>query len=110
MTVIEGTLSKGTIFATMYSVFRRVFQIIIQKGGVKVVAGKNIHVVKNGNIWQAKQENAQRSSGNFDTQQAAFERAREIARNKGQEVAIDGVDGKIRAKHSYGDDPYPPKG
>lgn len=74
------------------------------------MAGKNIHVVKNGDIWQAKQENAHRSSGNFGTQQAAFERAREIARNRGQEVAIHGVDGKIRAKHSYGNDPYPPQG
>lgn len=98
------------IFAVMHSVFRKAFRILIQKGGVETVAGKNIHVVKNGDIWQAKQENAQRSSGNFDTQQAAFERAREIARNRGQEVAIHGVDGKIRAKHSYGNDPYPPKG
>lgn len=102
-------IQLGTTFV-LVSVFRKVFRTLIQKGGVKVVAGKNIHVVKNGNIWQAKQENAQRSSGNFGTQQAAFERAREIAKNRGQEVAIHGVDGKIRAKHSYGDDPYPPKG
>lgn len=74
------------------------------------MAGKNIHVVKNGNVWQAKQENAQRSSGNFTTQRAAFERAREIAKNNGLEVAIHGLDGKIRDKHSYGNDPYPPKG
>lgn len=51
------------------------------------MAGKNIHVVHNGKCWQAKQETAQRSSGNFPTQKAAFERAREIARNNGQEVA-----------------------
>lgn len=72
--------------------------------------GKNIHVVRNGKCWQAKQETAQRSSGNFPTQKAAFERAREIARNNGQEVAIHGINGKIRAKHSYGNDPYPPEG
>lgn len=74
------------------------------------MAGKNIHVVRNGGVWQAKQENAQRSSGNFATQQQAFDRAREIARNNGQEVAIHGLNGQIRAKHSYGNDPYPPKG
>lgn len=50
--------------------------------------GKNIHVVYNGDHWQVKQENAQRSSGNFETQKEAFERAREIAINNGQEVAI----------------------
>lgn len=71
---------------------------------------KNIHVVKNGNIWQAKQENAKRSSGNYSTQKEAFNRARDIARKNNQEVAVHGVDGKIRAKHSYGNDPYPPQG
>lgn len=74
------------------------------------MAGKNIHVVRNGDQWQVKQENAQRSSGNFRTQREAFERAREIAINNGQEVAIHGVNGRIRAKHSYGNDPCPPKG
>ena len=51
------------------------------------MAGKNIHVVRNGDQWKVKQENAQRSSGNFRTQQEAFERAREIAIKNGQEVA-----------------------
>ncbi len=76
------------------------------------MAGKNIHVVHNkkSDLWQVKQENAERSSGNFNTQKEAFERAREIAINKGQEVAIHGKDGHIREKHSYGKDPYPPKG
>ena len=72
--------------------------------------GKNIHVVHNGEQWQVKQENAQRSSGNFSTQQEAFERAREIATNNGQEVAIHGLNGRIRKKHSYGNDPFPPIG
>lgn len=72
--------------------------------------GKTVHVVHNGNQWQVKQENAQRSSGNFRTQQEAFERAREIAIKNGQEVAIHGLEGRIREKHSYGNDPYPPKG
>ncbi len=72
--------------------------------------GKNIHVVYNGEQWQVKQEDALRSSGNFDTQKEAFERARELAMKNGQEVAIHGLNGKIREKHSYGNDPYPPEG
>ena len=52
------------------------------------MAGKNIHVVHDGEQWQVKQENAQRSSGNFRTQQDAFERAREITIKNGQEVAM----------------------
>lgn len=74
------------------------------------MAGKNIHVVKNGNNWNVKQENAKRSSGIYGTQREAIDRAREIARNNNQEVAIHGVNGKIREKHSYGNDPYPPRG
>lgn len=72
--------------------------------------GKNIHVVHDGEQWKVKQENAMRSSGNFGTQREAIDRARQIAQNKGQEVAIHGLDGRIREKHSYGNDPYPPKG
>ena len=72
--------------------------------------GKNIHVVHDGEQWKVTQENAVRSSGNFGTQREAIDRARQIAQNNGQEVAIHGLDGRIRAKHSYGNDPCPPKG
>lgn len=72
--------------------------------------GENIHVVYDGLQWQVKQEDAGRSSGNFSTQQEAIERAREIAARNGQEVIIHGKNGRIRAKHSYGNDPYPPEG
>lgn len=98
----------------------RIGAILLYNGNLKYVAtknrkevnmaGKNIHVVRNDNQWKVKQENAQRSSGNFRTQQEAFERAREIAIKNGQEVAIHGLDGRIREKHSYGNDPYPPEG
>lgn len=73
--------------------------------------GKNIHVVKNpSGGWSAKQENSQRSSGNFGTQKEAIQRAIQIARNNSQEVAIHGENGKIRQKNSYGNDSYPPEG
>lgn len=75
-----------------------------------IMDGKNIHVVRSGDQWKVKQENCQCSFGNFDTQREAFGRAREIAMNNGQEVAIHGMDGRIRAKYSYGNDPYPPRG
>lgn len=72
---------------------------------------KNIHVVKNpSGGWSTKQEKAQRSSGNFDTQKEAIQKAIQIAKNNGQEVAIHGTNGQIRQKNSYGNDNYPPKG
>ncbi len=74
--------------------------------------GKNIHVVfdDNKNLWKVKQEDATRSSGNFNTQKEAFERARELAKKNQQEVVIHRQNGQIRDKHSYGNDPFPPKG
>lgn len=73
--------------------------------------GKNIHVTKrpDGN-WQAIGEGNTRASFITDTQEAARQRAREIAIKNRSEVIIHGVDGRIRARDSYGNDPYPPKG
>lgn len=71
---------------------------------------RQIHVVKHGSNWAAKQDNAKRASVVTKTQREAFEIAREIAKNNGEEVSIHSTTGQIRAKHSYGNDPYPPKG
>ena len=72
--------------------------------------GKNQHVVKTESGWGVRGENNTRNTQNFDTQQAAINRAREIAINQKSELLIHGRDGQIRDKHSYGNDPYPPKG
>lgn len=71
---------------------------------------KQIHVVRHGKNWAVKQDNAQRASAVAPTQREAFERAREIAKNQGEEVSIHNKTGQIRAKHSYGNDPCPPQG
>jgi len=44
-----------------------------------------------------------------DTQKEAIEVARDIARNQNSELVIHGVNGRIRDKDSYGNDPNPPK-
>ena len=72
--------------------------------------GKNQHVVKTEGGWGVRGENNTRNTQNFDTQQAAINRAREIAINQKSELLIHGRDGQIRDKHSYGNDPYPQKG
>ena len=51
------------------------------------MAQKNIHVIKNNDVWQVKREGSQRAS----------------------KVVIHGRDGKIRDKDSYGNDPIPPR-
>ena len=45
-----------------------------------------------------------------DTQQQAIDRARDIAINQQSEMFIQGRNGQIRERNSYGDDPFPPKG
>lgn len=73
--------------------------------------GKNIHVTKrpDGN-WQAKGEGNSRASCVTKTQEQARQKARDLAIKNRSEVLIHGVNGKIRAKDSYGNAPHPPKG
>jgi len=72
--------------------------------------GKNQHVVPHGDGWGVRGEGNQRVTGIYDTQQQAFERAREIAINQESEVFIHRPNGQIRERNTYGDDPFPPKG
>lgn len=71
---------------------------------------KNIHVVQRGTQWGALREGASRTSGNFDTQVQAISAGRQMARDGKGELLIHGEDGKIRARDSYGNDPFLPKG
>jgi uncharacterized protein YdaT len=74
------------------------------------IMGKNQHVVKTDCGWGIRGEKNSRITKNFDTQQEAIERARDIAINQESELLIHGKDGKIRERSSYGNDPFPPKG
>lgn len=71
--------------------------------------GKNQHVTKKVDLWQVKGAGNEKTTGLFSTQKEAISKAREIAINQESEVIIHGVDGKIRNKNSYGNDPCPPK-
>jgi len=73
--------------------------------------GKNQHVTphpKGG--WQVKGAGNSRATARTSTQKEAMDIARGIAINQGSERVVHGVNGRIRAKDSYGNDPYPPKG
>ena len=70
------------------------------------------HVVKREEGWAVQNEKAQRASSICETQQEAFERAKElVTASGGGEVSIHSGGGKIRAKHTYDKrDPFPPNG
>lgn len=73
---------------------------------------KTYHVTpKPGGGLNVKQEKAERASSSHATKADAVERAKELAKNQtlGQ-VVIHKQDGTIQTEHTYGKDPYPPKG
>lgn len=72
--------------------------------------GKNLFVSPHGNNWAVQQTNAQRANRVVPTQHEAIAIAKEMAKQHGQEVCIQGRDGKIRQKNSYGPDDFPPRG
>jgi len=72
--------------------------------------GKNQHVVPHEGKWAVRGEGNERVTEVFETQRGAIDRAREIARNQDSELLIHGEDGRIRARDSYGNDPFPPRG
>jgi hypothetical protein len=75
-------------------------------------ARKVIHVVPDGRgNWAVKSEDAHRSAGVYANKNDAVERARDIASNASTgQIIVHARDGKIQSQHTYGTDPYPPKG
>lgn len=71
---------------------------------------KNQFVVRNGDKWGVRGEGNERLTRSFDTQREAIDHGRDIARNQGSELRIQGRNGQFREAWSYGNDPYPPKG
>lgn len=74
-----------------------------------MVQGKNQHVVRAGKDWGVKGAGNSRFTTVVDTQAEAYEIARNIARNQETEVFIHGRNGRIRARESFGSDPFPPE-
>jgi len=75
-----------------------------------IAMGKNQHVVPTDGGWGVRGEGNERLTSIHDTQAEAEAAAREIAINQRSEVVIHRLDGRIRDKNSYGNDPFPPRG
>ncbi|MGM7448495.1 UNVERIFIED_ORG: uncharacterized protein DUF2188 [Idiomarina abyssalis] len=61
--------------------------------------------------WRGKRQSASRASVVADTQADAFKQTKELAMRSGSEISIHrGDNGKIRDKHSYGNDPESTEG
>ena len=61
--------------------------------------------------WKVKRTGAERADSVHEDKADAVARAKELAKsNPLGQVIIHGRDGKIQTEHTYGKDPYPPKG
>lgn len=60
--------------------------------------------------WAVKKEGSSRAASVHSNQSEAWAEARRLARGAGGEAFLKGSDGKIRARNTYGKDPFPPKG
>jgi hypothetical protein len=60
--------------------------------------------------WNVTRDGAERASSVHDRQADATDAGRSTAQREHAELYIHGRDGKIRARDSYGNDPYPPEG
>lgn len=60
--------------------------------------------------WAVSRQGAERASSLHETQAEAWQEARRLARGSGGEALLQGEDGKIRARNTYGKDPFPPRG
>ena len=60
--------------------------------------------------WNVRRSGSSRISRHFDTKLQAVDVAREVSRNQGTELFIHGMNGRIQARDSHGNDPFPPKG
>lgn len=72
--------------------------------------GKNYWTRKREQGWAVKREGSQRAASVHPTQEAAWNEARRLARGAGGEAFLKGSNGQIRARNTYGKDPFPPKG
>jgi len=70
----------------------------------------NVYKGKDGK-WRGERQDADRASVTGDTQKEVFDATRELAKKAQSEVIVHrGDNNKIRAKHSYGNDPKGTKG
>lgn len=73
--------------------------------------GKQQHVTRHPEGgWQVKGDGNSKTTARTTTQKEAIHIAREIAIHQHSELVIHGRNGQIRAKDSFGRDPFPPRG
>lgn len=79
-----------------------------QKDEAMMAKGKNVWVSPRSNGWAVQREDSDRASKVAPTKAEAERVARDLARNDKVELIVQGRNGQIQEKNSYGNDPCPP--
>lgn len=106
----KEAISKAKENILMWMVVRFVV-LNVTKSNRRYIMGKNQHVThRHDGNWQVKGAGNSKATVITSTQKEAIKIATNIARNQKSELVVHGLDGRIREKNSYGNDPFPPKG
>lgn len=72
---------------------------------------KQYHVVpRAGGRWAVKEARAKRATAVFDRKADAVSYGKKHAKAAKGQLVIHRADGQIETEHTYGPDPYPPRG
>lgn len=71
---------------------------------------KQTHVTPHPSGWAAKDTGNDKASRVFETKLETVNWARQHSQREQSELVIHNLNGRIGAKDSHGNDPYPPKG
>jgi hypothetical protein len=69
----------------------------------------NYSINKKSSGWAVTRGTSEKPASIHPTQTDAWTEARRLARGAGSEAVLRSADGQIRARNSYGRDPFPPK-
>lgn len=72
----------------------------------------DVHVVYNqaGKRWRVEVTGNRRASGTHRVKTEAVDQGRRLAARNTSELVVHKQDGTIGERHSYGNDPFPPRG
>jgi hypothetical protein len=80
------------------------------KKGADMSGKRDVHVVPSDKGWRVEVEGHSRASGTHETQQAAWQQAKQIAQRNQSQALLHGRNGQIRERTTYGHKPGRTKG
>lgn len=70
---------------------------------------KSVSVLPSGDKWAVKSEGCERAYRILETQKEAIEVGKKLAMNRKSQLLVYRLDGSLRSKDSYINDPFPPR-